>query len=123
MKLVIVITSEVTNGLDIANAWEAAGAPGVTILPAHGLQSLKQAAREGEIEIPRMRRSFGNVIAGVLRNIAPRCELVLSVVEDDMVEALVARSREFLNLDEPNQGILFVLEVERAIGVRNPDEA
>lgn len=117
MKLVVLITSEVTNGLDIAEGWSKVGAPGVTIVPAHGLQSLKVAAREGRVEIPRMRRSFGKVMAGVLRHFPPHCELVISVVPDDLVAALIQKSEEYLKLGDPNQGILFTLDVEQAIGI------
>lgn len=123
MKLVILITSELTNGLDIANGWAEAGAPGVTIIPAHGLQSIKQAAQDGQVELPRMRHSFGRAVASVLQNMTPRSEVVLAVVPEALVNQLIEKSETFLKLNEPNQGILFTLDVEQAIGIhRHTDD-
>lgn len=117
MKLVILITSEITNGLDVANGWQEAGAPGVTIIRSHGLYALQQEARRGRVELPRMAVSFGRAIASILDNVEEKGEIVMSVCEDDLVDRLVEKTGEFLDLGKANQGILFVMDVERAVGI------
>lgn len=122
MKLVILITAQIENGLAVAQEWQEAGAPGVTILRSHGLYTLQGEVQRGAVELPRMISSMATAMASIIDDVEERGELVLSVVEDDQVDALIAASREVLgDLDQPNQGVLFVLDVERAIGVRRHD--
>jgi hypothetical protein len=40
-KLVILITGKVEKGLVVAEAWEAAGAPGVTLIESYGRHRLR----------------------------------------------------------------------------------
>jgi hypothetical protein len=40
-KLVVLITSHVEKALAMAEAWQAAGAPGVTLIDSHGLRRLQ----------------------------------------------------------------------------------
>jgi nitrogen regulatory protein PII len=122
MKLVILITAQVEDGLDIAQAWQEAGAPGVTIVRSHGLHTLQRELRSGSVELPRMIASMGAAMAAILDNVEERGELILSLVEDDLVDALIAAANDVLgDLTQPNHGILFVVPIERAIGVRRHD--
>lgn len=121
MKLVILITSEITNGLDVANEWQAAGAPGVTIVRAHGLVSLQQQLKTGKVELPRMAVSFGRAIASILDSIDEKGEIVLSVCKDDLVPLLIETTKKHLHLGQPNQGILFTIALDDAIGIRDHD--
>ena len=124
MKLVVLITAQVEAGLDIAQAWQDAGAPGVTVLRAHGLHTLQQELRSGSVELPRMIVSMGAAMAAIIDNVEERGEVLLSLVEDEMVDPLIAAANETLgDLSQPNHGILFVLPIERAIGVRHYDSA
>ncbi len=119
MKLVILITAQVEEGLDIAQAWHEAGAPGVTIIRSHGLHTLQRELKSGEVELPRMMVSMGAAMAAILDNMEERGEVILSLVEEDLVDALIAAANRVLGkLDEPDNGILFVLPVDRAVGVR-----
>jgi nitrogen regulatory protein PII len=122
MKLVVLITTRVEAGLDIAQTWQEAGAPGVTIIRAHGLHTLQQELRSGSVELPRMVVSMGAAMAAIIDNMEERAEVILSLVEDTSVDPLIAAANQALgNLTEPNHGILFVVPVERAIGVRRHD--
>ncbi len=122
MKLVVLITTRIEAGLDIAQAWQAAGAPGVTIIRSHGLHALQRELQSGSVELPRMVVSMGAAMAAIIDNMEERGEVILSIVEDEQVDPLVAAANETLgDLTEPNHGILFVLPVERAIGVRRHD--
>lgn len=40
LKLVVLVTTHVERTLDVAEAWQKAGAPGVTLVPSHGFRSL-----------------------------------------------------------------------------------
>ncbi len=122
MKLVILITAQVEDGLDIAQAWQEAGAPGVTIVPSYGLHSLQSELRSGSVELPRMVVSMGAAMAALLNSAERRSEIILSVVEDDLVEALVETANRVLgDLTDPNHGILFSVPLDRAVGVRRHD--
>ena len=120
MKLVILITAEVEAGLDIAQAWQDANAPGVTIIRSHGLHTLQQELKSGNVELPRMIASMGAAMAAIIDNVEERGEIVLSVVDDELVDALIDAATSVLgDLRKPDNGVLFVLPVERAIGIRN----
>lgn len=123
MKLVILITAQVEDGLDVAMAWQEAGAPGVTIVRSHGLRTLQEKVKSGSVELPRMVTSMATAMAHVLTNLEEPGEILLSVVPDDMVAKLEAAANDTLgDLTEPYNGIMIVLDVERAIGVHHHTE-
>lgn len=123
MKLVILITSRITNGLDVAQSWQDAGAPGVTIIRSHGLYSLQEEVRTGSVELPRMVVSMAAAMAHIIDQVEERSEVVLAVVPKTLVDTLINAANDVLgDLSSPNHGVLFVLDVERAVGVRNHDE-
>lgn len=120
MKLVILITAQVEAGLDIAQAWQDAGAPGVTIVRSHGLHTLQRELQSGQVELPRMMVSMGVAMAAIIDNLEERGEIILSVVDDALVDPLIDAAASVLgDLTEPDNGVLFVLPVERAVGVRH----
>jgi hypothetical protein len=122
MKLVVLITAKVEDGLDIAQAWQDAGAPGVTIIRSHGLHTLQRELSSGAVELPRMVASMGAAMAAILDNLEERGEMILSLVDDDLVEPLIAAANAVLgDMTQPDHGILFTIPVERAIGVRRHD--
>lgn len=119
MKLVILITAEIERGLEVAQSWQEAGAPGVTILRTHGLYSLQQEAQRN-VELPRMIVSMAAALAAILDNVEERGEMILSLVDAAMVDPLIdAASAVLGDLTQPDHGVLFVIDVERAIGVRD----
>lgn len=119
MKLIILITAKIENGLDVALGWKEVGAPGVTIIPAHGLHTLQQQLESGEVELPRMVVSMAAAMAHLMGNAEQQSQVFLSVVEDELVDPLIAEANKQLgDLTEPHNGVLFVLNIERAIGVR-----
>ena len=78
--------------------------------------------RSGSVELPRMVVSMGAAMAAIIDNVEERGEVILSLVEEASVDPLIAAANQVLgDLTEPNHGILFVLPVERAIGVRRHD--
>jgi nitrogen regulatory protein PII len=120
VKLVILITAEVEKGLDAAQAWQQAGAPGVTIIRTYGLFTLQGALERGEVELPRMIASMAGALAGIIDSVEERGALILSLVDENLVDALIREANNILgDLEKPYHGILFVVDVERAIGVRH----
>jgi nitrogen regulatory protein PII len=119
MKLVVLITAEVEKGLDVAQAWQEAGAPGVTIIRTHGLYTLQKQTQQGEVELPRMLASMSGALAAMIDQLEERGEMLLSLVDAPMVESLIQAASSVLgDLNKPNHGILFVIDIEQAIGVR-----
>ncbi len=110
-KLVLLITSKIEKGLEVAEAWEAAGAPGVTLIDTHGLHHLRQKGKT--LEIP-----FFVSMASVMRQLEESNQTLLSVVDDSLVDALLEAARRVLgDLNSPNAGIAFVVPVERVEGL------
>lgn len=123
MKLVLLITSRIEEGLQVADAWRTIGAPGVSILRTHGLHTLQQQVKEKSLELPRMTVSLGNALAHLIDNMDETGELILSVMADDLVDNAIEKAQEFLgDLDLPHNGVLFVIDVERAIGLYDPTQ-
>jgi hypothetical protein len=113
-KLVVLITSHVETGHPIAEAWERAGATGVTFIESYGLRRFNEASRAFEV-LPGMMSMLQ-----ILRENDQGSLCLLSVVEDDpVVERLIASAQSVLgDLSAPDTGILFVLDIARALGIR-----
>jgi hypothetical protein len=120
MKLVILITTRVEEGMDVAQAWQNEGAPGVTIMRTHGLRTLQEQVQRGDYELPRMVTSMAAAMTHMLNSMDEPGAMLLSVVDNEMVDKLeVATTNIIGDLNEPYHGIMIVLDIERAIGVRH----
>ncbi|QPC82984.1 hypothetical protein G4Y79_01005 [Phototrophicus methaneseepsis] len=118
MKLILLIIPENESSLEIGQAWQRAGATGVTILRSHGLYTLQRQMEAGKVELPRQVVSMAMAMAHVLDMIEEKGHLMLSVVQDDQVDGLIAAAESVVgDLERPDNGVLFVLPVERAIGI------
>ena len=124
MKLIILITSDAENGLEVATRWQDVGAPGVTVLKSIGLYSLQRKIEAGQLEVPlHIASSMNSLMAYVLREMEHTNHVLLSVVPADMVATLLEEARAVMgDLLEPNHGVAFVVPLDEAIGVRNPDD-
>ena len=110
-KLVVLITTHVEKTLALAEAWQKAGAPGVTLVPSHGFRTLKERSRK--LELPH----FVN-LATILKQVDDTTHMLLSVVDDNLVEALAQATRSVLRDPlTPKTGIGFVIDVDRAFGM------
>ncbi len=113
-KLVILITTHIDKGLTVAEAWEAAGAPGVTLVESFGLHHLREKSKSLEIPL------FVSM-ARVMRQIEETNQTIFSVVDDHLVDTLIDAACRVLgteSLDQEGSGVAFVLDVERIIGMR-----
>ncbi len=123
MKLVILITAEIEHGLQIAQAWQDLGAPGVTIVRSYGLRTLQNEVERGSIELPRMTVSMVSAMASIIDQVQKSGELILSVAEDELIDKMVESAQNVLGeMKNPDSGVVFVLPVERAIGVVHHDQ-
>ncbi|MCL4879175.1 MAG: hypothetical protein KJ064_21140 [Anaerolineae bacterium] len=120
MKLVILITAQTENGLEVALAWREAGAPGVTIIPSHGLHSLQRKTKSGGLELPMIITSMADAMAGLLDASETSSLIILSVMPAEILGKVIEATRGVLgDLTAPDTGVVFVLDVEQAIGVRD----
>jgi hypothetical protein len=109
-KLVVLITTHVEKTLAIAEAWQKAGAPGVTLVPSHGFRTLQ--ARTRKLELPH----FVNM-ATILKQVEDTTQMLLSVVDDHLVDALVQATHSALPEPlTPKTGVGFVIDVDRMFG-------
>ncbi len=114
-KLVILITSRVEDGHRVGDAWRDAGAPGVTFVESYGLRRLQEASKSQEV-LPGLVSMLE-----ILRQDEETSLIVLTLVEDDTVaDQLLHISETILgDLLLPNTGIAFVIDVARALGIRD----
>lgn len=117
MKLAILITGRTDQSLIVAQAWQKAGASGVTILEGYGLRSLQDrlAIRDDVGLLPSLSKLLSQQEVSTV--------LLVSLVADELVSALEQATTEILgDLTLPNNGIMLTLAVESAIGLvlRNP---
>jgi hypothetical protein len=119
MKLIMLITGHIEKGLEVAEAWQTLNAPGVTIIRSHGLHKLQQATRQGEFELPRMVVSMASAMAHMISDVEESSTIILAVVESALIDPLIDITSHILgDLLLPDSGVIFVLDVERAIGIR-----
>jgi hypothetical protein len=97
--------------LAIAQAWQKAGTPGVTIVPSHGFRTLQERTRK--LELPH----FVNR-ATILKQVDDTTQMLFSVVDDHLVDGLVQATRSILpDPLTPKTGIGFVIDVDRVFGM------
>jgi len=97
--MVLVITTKIERGLEVAEAWEELGAPGVTLIESHGLHRLRERTKTLEINLIVS-------LASVMRQIEETNQIIFSVVEDDLVDPLIDAAGDVLGAVDPDwQGV------------------
>jgi hypothetical protein len=110
-KLLILITSHIEKALEVAEAWQRTGAPGVTLIDSHGLRRLQEKSQDLELPL------FVSM-ASVLRQLEVTSQIILSVAQDHELDGLIKATEDVLgDLDKPDTGLAFVLDVERVVGL------
>jgi nitrogen regulatory protein PII len=103
---------------DVLNAWDEAGAKGVTILPSTGLKRLlsQDTLREDMPLIPS--------IDDLLQTEERLNRTLFTIVDDEpMIDKIVEATQSVTcDLDLPNTGILTVLPVVRAYGLNRKED-
>lgn len=114
-KLVVLITGQIEQSHAIGEAWQAAGAPGVTLVEGHGLRHLQEAWLHAEI----LPGTFS--LQRILRENDHSSVLILSLLDDDtMVDKLIMATEGILgDMTAPNNGVIFVVDLAKLIGVNH----
>jgi hypothetical protein len=120
MKLIILITSNIENGLEVANRWQDAGAPGITIIKSVGLYNLQQKIKRGSMEVPlHIASSMTSMMAYMLGQMEQTNHVLLSVVPKELIPTMMDEAKAVMgDLLEPDNGVAFVIPLDEAIGVR-----
>ncbi len=112
--LILLVLDNVDDCPIVLDAWEALGVSGVTIVESTGLGRIRarEAMRDDLPLMPSLRT--------LLQSREENHRTLFTVVEsEEQVEALIAAVQHTVgSLAEPNQGVLFVLPVVRAVGLR-----
>ena len=97
----------------VLDAWEALGVGGITIFESTGLGRLRQAGIRDDMPL------FPS-LANLLRRREEPHRTLLTVVEDEAwVDRIIETTEAILgDLNEPHNGILFVLPVSRVVGLQ-----
>jgi hypothetical protein len=113
-KLIVLITSQVEEGYRIGDAWRKAGAPGVTFLEGFGLANVQKTVSTAEV-LPGMLSALE-----ILRENRETSLMLLSLVHDEkLIPSLFSEAKAVLgDMLSPNAGVMFVIDVEQAMGIR-----
>jgi nitrogen regulatory protein PII len=116
-QMVLLIVSNSEQCPDVLDAWEATGVGGVTILDSTGLGKVRQAAIRDDVPLmPSLARLF--------QQNEVRHRTIFAVVDsDEMVNRLIEVTEKQLgNLNNPDNGVMFVLPVARVVGFEGAKE-
>lgn len=114
-NMVVVVMSDIARCQQVLDAWREFGVTGVTILESLGAQPILQAhaARDDLPLVPSFRH--------LLRSEESHHRTAFVVLDDDFdLDGLIEATEKAIggDFDAPNTGILFVVPVTRALGIR-----
>lgn len=110
--MILLVLDELEQYPSVLDAWNAAGAAGITILESTGLARVRKSViRDDQPLMP----SFESL----LRGREEQHRTLFTVVEGEAQVDRIIEATEAItgNLDEPDTGALFVLPVSRAEGL------
>jgi len=113
--LVVAIIDDIDDCHPVMDAWEEAGAGGVTILESSGIGRIRQSQIRDDFPIlPSLHE--------ILRNKERHHRTLFSVVEtEEEVQALVKAARSVLgDFNQPDTGFLFVIALHQVFGLETP---
>ena len=113
-NLIVVIVTDMQVCHDVVRIWEEAGVPGATILDSMGMRHLqrRQALRDDLPLMPSLR--------ALVEQEEFNHRTVFSVLPDDFdVDDLIRRTEALVgDFEAPHSGLLFVVPVLKARGLR-----
>jgi nitrogen regulatory protein PII len=116
--LVVFVLDDPDRCRDVLDAWEAAGAPGVTILDSSGLGRVRQAGIRDDIPLMPS-------LSDLFRRQEDRHRTLFSVVKDQsQVDAIAQATQAVIGeLDRGHTGLLFVVPVSQVFGLHKKRES
>lgn len=110
-NLVVLVLGNPEQLEQILEAWQRAGAPGITVLDSTGPGQL--AERGLRDDLPLMPS-----LAEVLRGHRRHHHTLLSLVEkEEVLEAVIRETERLVPFSQPHSGLMFVLPVSRHWGL------
>lgn len=112
-QLVVFILDDVSQIGAVLDAWEEAGAPGITILNSTGLGRVRQAALRDDVPLMPSLDDF-------LRREEHHHRTLFTVINDEAaLERLIEVTRAIIGeFEQQHNGFLFVVPVTRVLGIR-----
>lgn len=110
--MILLVLDDVNQCSTILEAWEAQGVGGITILESTGLGRVKKLGIRDDMPLmPSLSR--------LLQSREERHRTLFTVVEtEEMVDRMIAATEEIIgNMEDPNNGVIFVLPVSRVKGL------
>ncbi len=115
--MILLVLDDINQCTTILEAWEAQGVGGVTILESTGLGRVRKMSIRDDIPLmPSLSR--------LLQTREERHRTLFTVVEtEEMVDNVIKATETILgNMEEPHNGVIFVLPVSRVIGLEGGQE-
>jgi len=109
--MVMLIINDPDNCPCIIDAWDEAGAPGITVLESVGTSKDKQGIRDNIPLLPSIR--------DLMQSTEHHHRTLFSVVEgEELVDQLIDATCDLIgNLEELENGFLFVVPVYKSVGL------
>ena len=110
--MIMLILDDVNQCTTVLEAWDAQGVGGITILESTGMGRVKKLSIRDDIPLmPSLSR--------LLQTREERHRTLFTVVEtEEMVDRIIQTTEEIIgNLENPNNGVIFVLPVSRVKGL------
>ena len=116
--LVVFVLDDPDRCRDILDAWEAAGAPGVTILDSSGLGRVRQAGIRDDVPLMPS-------LSDLFRRQEARHRTLFSVVKDQSQADAIAQATQAVvgELDRGHTGLLFVVPLGQVYGLHKKRES
>ncbi|MBK8985466.1 MAG: P-II family nitrogen regulator [Chloroflexi bacterium] len=113
-QMVMLVIDDVNVCSAVLDAWETAGAPGITILDSTGIGRVRKAGLRDDMPLLPS-------IANLMRAREEHHRTLFTVVDkEELVDKLIEIAERIIgDLSQPNKGILFVMPVSRVVGLRN----
>ena len=110
--LVVLVLDDPDQCRAILDAWEAAGAPGVTILDSSGLGRVRRAALRDDLPLMPS-------LSDLLQREEDRHRTLFSIIqEQSQIEAIAQATQAVIgDLDQENTGLLFVVPISQVYGL------
>ena len=111
-NMILLVLDDTNQCTSVLEAWEAQEVGGITILESTGLGRVRKLSIRDDI--PLM-----SSLSRLLQNREERHRTLFTVVEgEEMVDKVIAATESVVgDLNNPHNGILFVLPVSRVVGL------
>ena len=110
--MILLIVNNPDRCPDVLDAWEAAEVPGITILESTGLGNIRRAGIRDDIPLMPS-------LSDLMSTKEHRHRTLFTVVQgEEKVDEVIKITQDIMgDLEQPHNGVLFVLPVSRVVGL------